>query len=107
MTHTCVKCGGPLIAGLDHECSTSGQLTIVEDDPTANNGGSTNYYQLPAGAVEMQDLIEHRNMNFAQGNMFKALYRANASTNNHSSYERDLNKIIWYAQRELARLKGQ
>ena len=79
----------------------------IYKDAADNNGGSTDYYQLPATAKEMQDLIEFRNMNFAQGNMFKALYRSNADSNSHSSYERDLNKIIWYAQRELARLQTQ
>ena len=95
MTYTCTYCGEDLYAGLDHECNKQ----------AANNGGSTDYYQLPPDAKEMQDLIEYRNMNFSQGNMFKALYRANADTNTHSSYERDLNKIIWFAQRELARIK--
>jgi hypothetical protein len=76
-----------------------------------NNGGSTDYYKLPKEAKDLQDLIEHRSMNFSQGNMFKALYRANTSTNNHSSYERDLNKIVYFARRELELLhkinKGQ
>ena len=70
-----------------------------------NNGGTTDYYQLPSNAKQLQDLIEYRNMNFAQGNIFKAIYRANANSNDHSSYERDLNKIIWFAQRELNRIK--
>jgi hypothetical protein len=68
-----------------------------------NNGGSTDYYALPSDATDLQDLIEHRDMNFAQGNIFKAIYRANQE--HHSSYERDLNKIIWYACRELGRLQ--
>jgi len=70
-----------------------------------NNGGSTGYYSLPPSSSDIQDLIEHRDMNFSQGNIFKAVYRANSPTNSHSSYERDLNKIIWFAQRELARLQ--
>jgi hypothetical protein len=68
-----------------------------------NNGGSTNYYKLPANAKDLQDLIEYKNLNFAQGNIFKAIYRA--SENHHSTYERDLNKIIWFAERELKRIK--
>lgn len=81
----------------------------IKPDTSLNNGGSTNYYQLPPNAKEMQDLIEYRQMNFSQGNMFKAMYRANAPDNTHSSYERDLHKIIWYAERELNRIqnKGQ
>lgn len=100
MTYNCVNCGKEVFAGFSHECSEN------RKNSTSNNGGSTDYYQLPATAKEMQDLIEYRNMNFAQGNMFKALYRCNADSNTHSSYERDLNKIVWYAQRELQRLRN-
>jgi len=65
-------------------------------------GGSTPHqYGLPEGATELQDLIEHRRMNFAMGNIFKACYRA--GTCSHSSRQRDLRKIIWFAQRELDR----
>lgn len=73
-----------------------------ENNPN-NNGGSTDYYKLPTNAKDLQDLIELKEMNFAQGNIFKAIYRANE--NHHSTYERDLNKIIWFANRELERLR--
>jgi predicted house-cleaning noncanonical NTP pyrophosphatase (MazG superfamily) len=69
-----------------------------------NNGGSTDYYKLPAGAKDLQDLIEFKNMNFSQGNIFKAMYRSGVE--HHSTYERDLNKIIFFAKRELNRIKG-
>jgi len=96
MTYTCANCGEEVFPGIDHECRKS----------AANNGGSTDYYKLPPSAKDLQDLIEYRSMNFAQGNIFKALYRANTDANTHSSYERDLNKIIWFAKRELARLSN-
>lgn len=65
-------------------------------------GGSTpSQYALPPGATELQDLIEYRNMNFAVGNIFKACYRLDNCA--HSDIARDLRKIIWFAQRELAR----
>ena len=68
-----------------------------------NNGGSTpSQYAIPGGATDLQDLIEHRKMNFAQGNIFKAAYRMNHC--GHSNPVRDLNKIIWFAKRELARI---
>ena len=95
MTYTCTYCGEELFPGIKHNCTHS----------STNNGGSTDYYKLPTNATDLQDLIEYRQMNFSQGNMFKALYRANVDSNVHSSYERDLNKIIWFAQRELARIK--
>lgn len=73
-------------------------------DSSVNNGGSTDYYKLPDSAIDLQDLIEFKSMNFAQGNIFKAVYRCN--NENHSSYERDLNKIIWFVQRELKRIQS-
>ena len=69
-----------------------------------NNGGSTpSQYALPEDAKELQDLIEHRGMNFAVGNIFKACYRLGEKDGVTAEY--DLNKIIWFAQRELARIK--
>lgn len=78
-------------------------VSVTEKVSSDNNGGSTDYYKLPDNAIDLQDLIEYKELNFAQGNILKAIYRANNST--HSSYERDLNKIIWFAQRELERIK--
>lgn len=63
-------------------------------------GGSTpSQYAFPIGANELQDLIEHRDMNFAIGNIFKACYRLGNCS--HSDKLRDLRKILWFAQREL------
>ena len=66
------------------------------------DGWSTDYYQLPEDAEELQDLIEYRDMNFAMANIFKACYRYGHKANTTKEY--DLNKIIWYARRELKRL---
>ena len=68
-----------------------------------NNGNDTDYYKIPADAEMLQDLIEHKNMGWNIANVFKSCYRINDST--HSSYERDLNKILWFANRELNRIK--
>jgi len=72
------------------------------ENESANNGGDTDYYDIPKNALVLQDLIEYKKMNFSQGNIAKAIYRMNDYS--HSSAVRDLNKIIWYAQRELERL---
>ncbi len=70
---------------------------------TMNDGGSTpEQYALPEDATELQDLIEYREMNFAIGNIFKACYRLGVCK--HSDVLRDLNKILWFAQRELDRI---
>ena len=66
-------------------------------------GWSTDYYKLPEGATELQDLIEHKDMNFAIGNIFKACYRLGQKGKQTTMY--DLNKIEWFVQREKERLK--
>lgn len=67
-------------------------------------GGSTpSQYALPDNATDLQDLIEYRDMNFAMGNIFKACYRQGSCT--HSDALRDINKIIWFAERERNRLE--
>ena len=68
-------------------------------------GGSSEYYELPPEATELQDLIEHKNMNFAVANMFKASYRLGQKPGTSEIY--DLDKIIFFAKREKARLLRQ
>ena len=70
-----------------------------------NTGWSSEYYVLPEGARELQDLIEHREMNFAIGNIFKAAYRLGEKEGTDAEY--DLNKIIWFATRELQRIRKE
>ena len=78
--------------------------TIPDDGETEEEltGWSSGYYELPEGAKELQDLIEAKNMNFAIGNIFKACYRLGNKRGTSTIY--DLKKILWYVQRELARL---
>lgn len=78
---------------------------INKEEPQkfSSNGGSSAYYQLPEDAVELQDLIEYCNMNFAIGNIFKACFRQNRKSNVDDLY--DINKIIWFANREKKRLE--
>lgn len=68
-----------------------------------SNGWSTDYYKLPEGATELMDLIEYRKMNFAMGNIFKACYRTGHKDTASKLY--DINKIIWFANREKAILE--
>ena len=69
---------------------------------SVNNGGSTDYYRLPDGATDLADLIEAQGMNFNVGNIFKATYRLGKKDGNTTIY--DLNKIIYFAQREIKRI---
>ncbi|MDH0368983.1 hypothetical protein [Brucella anthropi] len=68
-------------------------------DPRAvtSDGGSTSYYKLPPQATELNDLIEHKGMSFALGNIFKACYRFGEKDAASRMY--DLNKIIYFAER--------
>ena len=70
-----------------------------------NNGGTTDYYQLDPQWEQVQDIIESRQMNFSQGNILKAALCFNTKRHDGTNYERELNKIIWFAQRELQRIQ--
>lgn len=71
-----------------------------------NNGGSTDYYKFNQNWKECQDVIEAKEMNFAQGNIFKASFCFNQGRHDATTYERELNKIIYFAKRELERIKN-
>lgn len=75
----------------------------MKKDKLIPGGSNPIQYGIPNGSKEIQDLIEHRDMNFAIGNIFKACYRMGEC--DHSDASRDLNKIIWFANRELNRIK--
>lgn len=79
--------------------------TSEENEIGHNNGGSTDYYKCQ-GMKDLQDIIENRNMNFAQGNILKAAFCFNVGRHEGTSYERELNKIIYFANRELQRIKN-
>lgn len=70
--------------------------------PEMSDGSSADYYKLPEGATQLQDLISYRDMNAQMGEIFRACYRYGQVA--HSPKERDLKKIIFYAQAELERL---
>lgn len=68
-----------------------------------NFGGSTDYYKLPHNATDLQDLIEHKDMSFARGNVFKACYRLGE---NKVDPLRDLYKIQWFVDRMIKEYGG-
>jgi len=74
-------------------------------DTTVNNGGPTHYYDLDPSWKGAGDIIEGRGMNFNQGTIFKAAFCFNIGRHKATDYERELNKIIYFAKRELAWLK--
>lgn len=68
-----------------------------------SNGATASYYELPAGATQLQDLISDRDMNSQIGEIFRACYRYGRVS--HSDKLRDARKILFYAQAEVKRLE--
>jgi len=71
--------------------------------PTKSDGSTASYYEIPLGSTQLQDLISYRNLNAQMGEIFRACYRYGHVE--HSPKIRDIKKIIFYAQAELARLE--
>ncbi len=71
--------------------------------PEKSDGSFTGYYKIPEGATDLIDLIEHKNMSFGVGNIFKACYRLGEKDGTDATY--DLRKIIFFAQRTLAQIE--
>lgn len=86
----------------ESQLETAWTKAYVRDVPKGN-GWSTSYYKVPAFATELGHLIEHKNMNFNVGNIFKACYRLGEKTGTSALY--DINKIIWFAQMEKQRIE--
>ena len=77
---------------------------VIDALNVARSDGSTaSYYQLPASATELQDLISFRNMNAQDGEIFRAIYRKGKAS--HSDELRDARKVLFYAQAEVKRLE--
>ena len=68
-----------------------------------SDGSTADYYVLPDGATQLQDLISHRNMNAQIGEIIRACYRYGMAS--HSDMLRDAKKIRFYAQSEVERLE--
>lgn len=69
---------------------------------TTSDGSTADYYELPAGATQLQDLISHRDMNAQLGEIFRAAYRYGIAS--HSGKLRDAKKIKFYIDAEIKRL---
>lgn len=68
-----------------------------------SDGSTASYYELPAGAAQLQDLISHRDMNAQIGEIFRACYRYGRVS--HSDRLRDAKKILFYAKAEVERME--
>ena len=63
---------------------------------TASDGGSTEYYELPAHATELRHLISHKGMSKSRGDIFKACYRLGEKQGVDALY--DLNKMKFFIE---------
>ena len=72
--------------------------------PIKSDGGATAYYRLPEHATELKHLISHKNMSFARGNIFKAVYRLGEKDGTDIDY--DLNKLEYFV-RELKEMRAR
>lgn len=69
-----------------------------------SDGSSADYYKLPQGCTELQDLISYRNLNAQDGEIFRAIYRKGRAS--HSDSLRDARKVLFYATAEVKRLEA-
>ena len=83
-----------------------GPLDADEVSDSDNNGGSTDYYKFDPEWVECGDVIEAREMNYNQGNIFKSAFCFNQGRHEATDATRELNKIVYFAQRELKRINN-
>ena len=87
--------------------------TLTDDEPkspqvdpkstSVSDGSTADYYELPVGATELQDLISHKDMNAQIGEIFRESYRYGKAS--HCDELRGIKKIIFYAEAEKARLE--
>ena len=67
------------------------------------DGLYSSYYDVPSDAKDLVDLMNFKNMNHSIGEAFCALYRLN----DKDTPIRNLEKVVYYATRELDRLKKE
>ena len=71
---------------------------VKQNNKVISDGGSSDYYKLPEGAKELDDLIVHKKMPWHIANIFKACYRYGDKAGHDKLY--DCNKIGWFQQKE-------
>jgi len=110
--YDCTKCGEAM--GISPERCPACQLDAALVPSVEHTGGSSGYYRafvefpttLPASyAAECNDIIESLDMTFAEGNVFKAVWRTATARKgkqkkgNNAKY--DAEKMVFFAERIL------
>jgi hypothetical protein len=88
------------LQALQHSNRTMADTKTTETNSSKNNGGRTDYYQFKKEWEQIQDVIEERDMNYAQGNILKAAFTFNLGRHNGTDELREINKIIFFAERQ-------
>lgn len=101
-----LECYNDIMSSNIHKFEKQGTETarFKSNESGKSDGSSADYYQLPQGATQLQDLISHRNMNAQMGEIFRAAYRYGMAS--HSDQLRDAKKIKFYIDAEIKRLEN-
>ena len=83
-----------------------GSISKDINDAT-NNGGSTDYYKINPEWKDLADIIEERELSYNQANILKAAFTFNLGRHSGTDEIRDLNKIIYFAERQKALILKQ
>ena len=91
-------------------CSTEECVELVrmwlegkcKDNPPADNVNHPSHYT--SGKIEVIDFIEDKELGFHLGNAVK--YISRAGRKNPDKIVEDLQKAVWYINREIGRLEG-
>ena len=72
----------------------------------SNNKDNVNHHShYTSGKIEVIDFIEDQNFNYHKGNAIK--YISRAGKKDKTKEIEDLEKAIWYLEREIKRLQGE
>lgn len=80
--------------------------TTLQGDAT-NNGGSTDYYKINPEWKDLADIIEDRELSYNQANILKAAFTFNLGRHSGTDELRDINKIIYFAERQKSLILKQ
>ena len=76
-------------------------IILDQQQQTDNGGANTSYYQLDPSWKEVQDIIEAKQYNYAEGNILKVAFTLNSGRHSGTSRARDLRKLIYFTNRLL------
>ena len=84
-----------------------GSVESRDESDATNNGGSTDYYKIDPEWKDLMDIIEERELTYSQANILKAAFTFNLGRHSGTDELRDINKIIYFAERQKALILKQ